>query len=58
MSGSLENVQMYCTNCGQRNFGYKTAKGIVLMRCRKCGCCLSSKKMKEHKVVITVSKQN
>lgn len=55
MSESLENVQMYCPNCGQRNCGYKNAKGIVLMKCRKCGCCLSSKKMKEQKVVITVS---
>jgi len=58
MSESLENVQMYCPNCGQRNYGHTNAKGAVLMRCRKCGCCLSSKKMKEQKVVITISKQN
>lgn len=55
MSESLENVQMYCSNCGQRNYGYKNAKGLVLLKCRKCGCCLSSRKMKEQKVVITVS---
>jgi len=56
MSESLENVQMYCPNCGQRNYGHTNAKRAVLMRCPKCGCCLSSKKMKEQKVVITVSK--
>ena len=58
MSEYLESVQMYCPNCGQRNCGYKNEKGLVLMKCPKCGCCLSSKKMKEQKVVITVSKQN
>lgn len=58
MSDCFENVQMYCPNCGQRNSGYKNAKGMVLLKCRKCGCCLSSKKMKEQKVVITVSQQN
>jgi len=56
MSESLGSIQMYCPNCGQRNCGYKNAKGVVLMRCRKCSCCLSSKKMKEQKVVITVSR--
>ncbi len=55
MPESLGNIQMYCPNCGQRNCGYKNAKGIVFMKCRKCSCCLSSKKMKEQKVVITVS---
>lgn len=55
MSESLENVQMYCPNCGQRNYGYKNAKRQVFLKCCKCGCCLSSRKMKEQKVVITVS---
>lgn len=55
MADSLKNVQMYCPNCGQLNYGFKNAKGIVLLKCRKCGCCLSSRKMKEQKVVITVS---
>ena len=55
MAENLESVEMYCPNCGQRNYGIKTCKGIVVLKCRKCGCCLSSKKMKERKVVITVS---
>jgi uncharacterized Zn finger protein len=58
MSESFGNVQIYCPNCGQRNYGYKNAKGLVLFKCRKCGCCLSSKRMKEQKVIITVSQQN
>lgn len=57
MSGYLENVQMYCPNCGQRNCGLKNAKEIVVLQCRKCRCCITSKKMKA-KAVITISQQN
>lgn len=56
MTENFETVQMYCPNCGQRNFGDTSAKGIVLMKCRKCNCCISSRKMKEQKVVITLSR--
>ena len=55
MLKSLEYVQMYCPNCGQRNYGYKRDNGSVVMQCSKCKCCISSKKMKEQKVVITVT---
>ena len=58
MSVDLEVVQLYCPNCGQLNSGYRNKNNIVLLRCRKCACCLSSKKMKEEQVVVTVSKKN
>lgn len=57
MSGDLKVVQLYCPNCGQLNSGYKNKNDMVLLRCRKCACCLSSKRMKEQ-VVVTISKKN
>lgn len=55
----VEQVEIYCPNCGQRNYGFKNAKGMVVLQCRKCRACITSKRMKEKaKAVITISQQN
>lgn len=57
MTEEIESVRLYCPNCGQRNFGYRNDRGAVLLKCSKCRCCISSRKMKEQRLVITVSKK-
>ena len=58
MVGNANVIQMYCPNCAKRIYGYVNAKGMAFFNCGKCGCSLSSKKMKAQKVVITVNQQN
>lgn len=59
MPDYVEQIEIYCPNCGQRNYGFKDAKEIVMLQCRKCRCCITSRKMKENaKAVITISQHN
>ncbi len=59
MPDYVEQIEIYCPNCGQRNYGFKNGKGSVILQCRKCRRCITSKRMKEKaKAVITISQHN